>query len=1611
MKQYILTLFSVVFLMLNSNAQVASYTFSQSSGSYTAISGGTLLVSGTTSMDSWVSSAITIPSFTINCVSYTTAYVTSNGQISLGGSAPSAYSYSGVSSGVGSGICICPFSADLDDATNAATSEIRWQTVGNEVIFQWTKMCRYGVTESFDFQARLNTVTGNIVFVYRLNSGPGASTSYQPEVGIRTSATDYNNRLVASGAENWSTSLVGASSSSTCRFTSAAPAKNFTTGLTYTFTNTLATCSGTPAGGTVSASPLTLCSGSATNLSVSGSASGCGITYQWQSSNDNISWNNISGATSATYSPIVTANTYYRRVTTCTNSGLSSNSTSVQITLNAPTSCYCTSSATSTSDMDVTNITFGTINNTSATVSLTGSQGVATGTAGMYSDWRGTAVPVPSVQQGQPVPISVTIGGTAYGHRVDVYIDFNHDGDLTDAGESFAVFAYANPTLPNTTAGTISIPTTALTGNTLMRIVCVEASSSSPCGTYTWGETEDYTINITAATSMVYNSCTTTQTVTTDVGKGSALQQIIGVQVVTTGAANPLTISSFTFNTTGTTLPSDITNARLWATGTSSTFATTTQLGSTVANPSGSYTINSGTNIPYTLSYGTNYFWLTYDISASAVVNDYVDAECTNIIIGGISRTPSVTAPAGRRQIKDLCVMGIGTGLVNIASLPYSVSGQTTTGMVNDLTSTTATVCGSSSYYDGLDVVYTFTPATSGNITITLTSAGTYTSLVLYDGCPVSGQGGSCVTYAQSSTGNKSICTSVTAGHKYYLLLDNYNTTAVTYDLSITAVSPGLANDDPCGATTLAVGTTCSYSASTNVCAGNSLSVPAPTCASYNGGDVWFKATVPADGAIIIDTQTGVITDGGMAVYTGPDCSNLTFLECDDDDSDNGSMPKITRSGLTPGSTIWIRVWEYGGDVTGTFSICASETKKCPAALGTGYTSIASLPYNQSSTTCGAVNDIASGDVASLCGSTSYYGGEDKVYSFTPATSGTVTLTLTSAGTYTGMMLYDGCVFSGNCVGYQQSSTGNKSMCVGVTAGHTYYLLLDYSTSGSCNTYTIDISAVAAGLANDDPCGATTLTVNSTCSYVNSTNACAGSTSLAAPACGSYSGGDVWFKATVPASGSIAFDTQTGVVLDGSMAVYSGSNCSTLTLVECDEDDSDNGTMPRIILHGRTPGETLWVRFWEAGNDNNGTFSICAYDPPSIPTCVTNPAAGDLCTSATPICNFNGYCGNTSAAYDADSPGNLSSEFCGSIDNNSWLSFVAEDATATLNIWVMNCTDGDGIQMEIYGTTDCNTFTSYSNCWNPGVMVDGTVTANGLTPGTTYYLMIDGWAGDVCDYIIGAGSGAGVLVPDAGLDQTVTPPTCATLSASGGTTYSWSSSPADPTLSVAEMSMQTINVCPTVQTTYTVTVTGGNPLCPSNGTDGVIVFINTGLPVQYLSMDAKCQGDEVRINWATASQENCDHFIVEKSLDGQSFSSIREITCHGTTSVTQYYSVKDDNITVPVNYYRIKQVDFDGKFSYTPVFVADCRNQVSQFEFSAYLQNNNVMVNFDAVKGQNYNITFTDAAGKKVYTELYYGGADDNVTVSIPASYFAAGSYMITVGSNMSSASKKLVID
>ena len=132
MKKITLFLFAL-FASWQINAQVSLYGFSQSNGTYTAITGGTLAASGASLDDTILS--VTLPTaFTYNGNSITTVGFSPNGYLIMGNTTTHGYtplSSTATSNGVISGL-------GMDLVSNAATSELRWEQIGNEIIFQKT---------------------------------------------------------------------------------------------------------------------------------------------------------------------------------------------------------------------------------------------------------------------------------------------------------------------------------------------------------------------------------------------------------------------------------------------------------------------------------------------------------------------------------------------------------------------------------------------------------------------------------------------------------------------------------------------------------------------------------------------------------------------------------------------------------------------------------------------------------------------------------------------------------------------------------------------------------------------------------------------------------------------------------------------------------------------------------------------------------------------------------------------------------------------------------------------------------------------------------------------------------------------------------------------------------------------------------------------------------------------------------------------------------------------------------------------------------------------------------------------------------------------------------
>ena len=234
-----------------------------------------------------------------------------------------------------------------------------------------------------------------------------------------------------------------------------------------------------------------------TNLTASGTTQ-TSTNLSWTASTDNVGVTGydvyrgttlLGTVTGTTYTATgLTASTTYsftvRAKDAAGNVSTASNSVSVTTLANTTTPTYCSSQGNSTADERIARVQLNTINNLSS------------GTAG-YENFTSIST---SLTKGTAYTITVTPQwtGTTYAEGYAVWIDYNNDGDFNDAGE-LVWSRSASTTTP--VSGTFTIPTTATTASTRMRVSMKYNGIPTACETFSYGQVEDYTVNIVNSTA------------------------------------------------------------------------------------------------------------------------------------------------------------------------------------------------------------------------------------------------------------------------------------------------------------------------------------------------------------------------------------------------------------------------------------------------------------------------------------------------------------------------------------------------------------------------------------------------------------------------------------------------------------------------------------------------------------------------------------------------------------------------------------------------------------------------------------------------------------------------------------------------------------------------------------------------------------------------------------------------------------------------------------------------------------------------------------------------------------------------------------------------------
>jgi hypothetical protein len=458
-------------------------------------------------------------------------------------------------------------------------------------------------------------------------------------------------------------------------------------------------------------------------------------------------------------------------------------------------------------------------------------------------------------------------------------------------------------------------------------------------------------------------------------------------------------------------------------------------------------------------------------------------------------------------------------------------------------------------------LVATSITTTSASLGFTPAGSGTYTLVYGLSGFNPA-TGGTTVPNATSPVP----VSGLTPGTTYqFYVQQNCGAAGLSQNTGPINFTTQIVNDEPCSATVLPVNNLCSPLSTTtfgatmtpnSVYTGSS----AGTGCGFNTAprDVWFRFTTAATGPTSTSVRITVTGSAASVVraYSGTACAGpLTFLSCSGT-ADNTAAPNLDLTALTPNTTYFVRVSEYSTFSTlGTFTICASPVPNCPAPAGLTAGSLTNTTANLSwgaTTTAGSTFTVIYGPTG-----------------FNPATGGT---------TVSGV-------------------TGLNTTITGLTANTTYQFYVQQICGGFNGSSTqvgpTSFTTALTAPANDDPCGALSLTSSGPMSASNVGATTSTQSGITLPVCSPAAAPlDVWFAIT-PTSTSTTLN-MTGTAA-GMVRVYSSPSCSAgpFTLVACQSSGSASAGLATMTATGLTPGQRYYVAVsGYSGASLPGSFTI-----------------------------------------------------------------------------------------------------------------------------------------------------------------------------------------------------------------------------------------------------------------------------------------------------------------------------------------------------------------------------------------------------------------------------------
>lgn len=183
-------------------------------------------------------------------------------------------------------------------------------------------------------------------------------------------------------------------------------------------------------------------------------------------------------------------------------------------------------------------------------------------------------------------------------------------------------------------------------------------------------------------------------------------------------------------------------------------------------------------------------------------------------------------------------------------------------------------------------------------------------------------------------------------------------------------------------------------------------------------------------------------------------------------------------------------------------------------------------------------------------------------------------------------------------------------------------------------------------------------------------------------------------------------------------------------------------------------------------------------------------------------------------------------------------------------------------------------------------------------------------------------------------------------------------------------------------------------------------YTSTSLPLSLIDFKASLLGKEVSLNWSTSNEVNTKEFKIEKSIDGNSWSELGAVVALNSSGINNY-SFKDIQPIIGINYYRLKMIDRDNKFNYSPVRLVNLSKSLNSFTIAPNPASSFVTIYFNStIKTAEINVF--DALGKIVLSQSLNGLVISSYRLNTDK--LGSGVYIISIKTDSNISNDKLII-